>query len=111
MKKKKLKSEDFIKIDIEGGEYKLLPFIGSILRKRKPNIYLAPHPFLIDGYFSKIVMTNKLLFSLRGYKYIYQIKRNTLISCRMINFLLKYRLPIFKKISRTLVFTNKKLLI
>ena len=110
VKKKKLKSEDFIKIDIEGGEYKLLPFIGSILRKRKPNIYLAPHPFLIDGYFSKIVMTNKLLFSLRGYKYIYQIKRNTLISCRMINFLLKYRLPIFKKIIRTLVFTNKKLL-
>ena len=110
VKKKKLKSEDFIKIDIEGGEYKLLPFIGSILRKRKPNIYLAPHPFLIDGYFNKIVMTNKLLFSLRGYKYIYQIKRNTLISCRMINFLLKYRLPIFKKISRTLVFTNKKLL-
>lgn len=110
MKKKKLKSEDFIKIDIEGGEYKLLPFIGSILRKRKPNIYLAPHPFLIDGYFNKIVMTNKLLFSLRGYKYIYQIKKNTLTSCRMINFLLKYRLPIFKKISRTLVFTNKKLL-
>jgi FkbM family methyltransferase len=110
MKKKKLKSEDFIKIDIEGGEYKLLPFIGSILRKRKPNIYLAPHPFLIDGYFNKIVMTNKLLFSLRGYKYIYQIKKNNLTSCRMINFLLKYRLPIFKKISRTLVFTNKKLL-
>ena len=110
MWKKKLKSEDFIKIDIEGGEYELLPFIGSILRKRKSNIYLAPHPFLIDGYFIKIVMTNKLLFSLRGYKYIYQIKRNTLISCRMINFLLKYRLPIFKKISRTLVFTNKKLL-
>jgi FkbM family methyltransferase len=110
MKKKKLKSEDFIKIDIEGGEYKLLPFIGLILRKRKPNIYLAPHPFLIDGYFNKIVMTNKLLFSLRGYKYIYEIKKNTLTSCRMINFLLKYRLPIFKKISRTLVFTNKQLL-
>ena len=110
MKKKKLKSEDFIKIDIEGGEYKLLPFIGPILRKRKPNIYLAPHPFLIDGYFNKIFMTNKLLFSLRGYKYIYQIKKNALTSCKMINFLLKYRLPILKKISRTLVFTNKKLL-
>ena len=110
MNKKKLKSEDFIKIDIEGGEYKLLPFIGPILRKRKPNIYLAPHPSLIDGYFNKIFMTNKLLFSLRGYKYIYQIKKNTLTSCRIINFLLKCRLPIFKKISRTLVFTNKKLL-
>ena len=108
--KKKLKSEDFIKIDIEGWEYKLLSFIGSILIKRKPNIYLAPHPFLIDGYFNKIVMTNKLLFYLRGYKYIYEIKKNTLTSCRMINFLLKYRLPIFKKISRTLVFTNKQLL-
>ena len=68
--KKKIKSEDFIKIDVEGGEYKLLPFIGPILRKRKPNIYLAPHRFLIDSYFNKIFMTNKLLFSLRGYKYI-----------------------------------------
>ena len=108
--KKKLKPDDFIKIDIEGGEYKLLPFIGTILRKKKPNIYLAPHPFLIDGYFNKIFMTNKLLFSLRGYKYIYQIKNNVLTRCKMINFLLKYRLPIIKKISRTLVFSNKKLL-
>jgi hypothetical protein len=66
MNKKKLKSEDLVKIDIEGGEYKLLPFIGPILRKRKPNIYLAPHPSLIDGYFNKIFMTNKLLFSLRA---------------------------------------------
>ena len=86
-----------------------MPFIGTILRKKKPNIYLAPHPFLIDGYFNKIFMTNKLLFSLRGYKYIYQIKKK-LTNCKMINFLLKYRLPIFKKISRTLIFTNKKLL-
>lgn len=59
---------------------------------------------------NKLVMTNKLVFSLRGYKYIYKIKKNILTSCRIINFLLKYRLPIFKKISRTLVFTNKKLL-
>jgi len=110
LKKKKLKSDDFIKIDIEGGEYKLLSFIGPILRKKKPNIYLAPHPFLIDGYFNKIFMTNKLLFSLRGYKYIYHIKNNVLTRCKMINFLLKYRLPIIKKISRTLVFSNKKLL-
>ena len=74
-KEKKLKSEDFIKIDIEGGEYKLLPFIALIIKKKMPNIYLAPHPFLINSYFDRIFMTNKLLFSLRGYKYIYQIKK------------------------------------
>jgi FkbM family methyltransferase len=44
---------DFLKIDIEGGEYNLLPLIGPILRKIKPNIYLAPHPFLINGFFNK----------------------------------------------------------
>jgi len=110
LKEKKLKSEDFIKIDIEGGEYKLLPFIALIIKKKMPNIYLAPHPFLINSYFDRIFMTNKLLFSLRGYKYIYQIKKNSLTCCRVINFLLKYRLPIFKKISRTLIFTNKKLI-
>ena len=109
MNKKKLKSEDLVKIDIEGGEYKLLPFIAPILRKRMPNVYLAPHPFLIDGYLKRIFITNRLLFCLRGYKYIYQIKNNTLIRCRIINILLKCRIPILKKISRTLIFSNEKL--
>lgn len=89
----------------------MLPFISPILTNIMPSIYLAPHPFLINGFFRKIFMTNKLLFSLRGYKYIYQIKKETLNSCKIINFFLKYRLPIFKKINRTLIFTNKKLLI
>lgn len=109
MNKKKLKSEDLVKIDIKGGEYKLLPFIAPILRKRMPNVYLAPHPFLIDGYLKRIFITNRLLFCLRGYKYIYQIKNNTLIRCRIINILLKCRIPILKKISRTLIFSNEKL--
>ena len=109
IKSKKLKTDDFIKVDIEGGEYKLLEFIGPFLRKKMPTIYVSPHPFLIDGYFNKIFQTNKLLFSLRGYKYIYQIKNNLITKSIIIYLLLKYRLPILRRLKNSLIFTNKKI--
>ena len=109
LKSKNLKTDDFIKIDIEGGEYKLLDYIGSFLREKMPTIYVSPHPFLIDGYFKKIFYTNKLLFSLRGYKYIYQIKNNPINKSNIIFLLLKYRLPFFKRLKNSLIFTNKKI--
>jgi len=109
IKSKKLKTDDFIKIDIEGGEYKLLEFIGTFLRTKMPTIYVSPHPFLIDGYFNKIFQTNKLLFSLRGYKYIYQIKNNSITKSIIIFLLLKYRLPILRRLKNSLIFTNKKI--
>jgi hypothetical protein len=109
IKSKKIKTDDFIKIDIEGGEYKLLEFIGTFLRTKMPTIYVSPHPFLIDGYFNKIFQTNKLLFSLRSYKYIYQIKNNSITKSIIIFLLLKYRLPILRRLKNSLIFTNKKI--
>jgi len=110
LKSKKLKSNDFLKIDIEGGEYKLLKSIGSFLSRKMPTLYISLHPFLIDGYFNKIFETNKLLFSLRGYNYIYQIKNNVITRSNLIFLLIKYKLPILKRLKNSLIFTNKKIL-
>ena len=38
---------DFIKIDIEGGEYQLLPNLKSYLAKEKPVVYLSTHAPLL----------------------------------------------------------------
>ena len=106
----RLCNNDFIKIDIEGGEYKLLPFIGSFLKEKSPNIYLSLHPFLIDNFFNKIIQTNKLLFSLRGYKYIYRVKKNSIITTKWLSFFLRFGIPILRTIRHSLIFTNKKII-
>jgi len=105
---KNLNSNDFIKIDIEGGEYELIPFVGKIIRKTKPNIYLSLHPFLLNGFFNKIINNNKLLSSLRGYKYVYIVKKNKIFESKLLRILINLRLPIIKNIKESLIFTNKK---
>lgn len=41
---------DMIKIDIEGGEFELLPALGDFLAEHKPVVYLSTHaPFLEEG--------------------------------------------------------------
>jgi FkbM family methyltransferase len=101
---------DFIKIDIEGGEYKLLPFIGNLLREKLPNIYLSLHPFLIDNFFEKILENNKLLFSLRGYKYVYRVKKNLIFTSKWLSFFLRFRIPILWTVRHSLIFTNKEII-
>lgn len=51
---------DTIKIDIEGGEFALLPAIADYLSEKKPKLYLSLHPHLLPkeervGAMSKIV--------------------------------------------------------
>jgi len=109
-KNNQLSKDDFVKIDIEGGEYKLLPFIGNFLREKSPNIYLSLHPFLIDNFFDKVVENNKLLFSLRGYKYVYRVKKNLIFTSKWLSFFLRFRIPILWTIRHSLIFTNKEML-
>jgi FkbM family methyltransferase len=41
---------DMLKIDIEGGEFELLPALGDFLSDRKPVVYLSTHaPYLEEG--------------------------------------------------------------
>jgi FkbM family methyltransferase len=39
----------FLKIDIEGGEYELLPALANFVRRRQPDIYLSLHSHLFLG--------------------------------------------------------------
>jgi FkbM family methyltransferase len=74
---------NFIKIDIEGGEYRVLPTMTAYLRKHRPTLYLSLHPcFLgelqIEGLTAKLersvlrlMNTVRILQMLRFYRHWY----------------------------------------
>ncbi|MFP8644891.1 FkbM family methyltransferase [Priestia aryabhattai] len=78
-----IENVNFIKIDIEGGEYSLIPNLYEFLKSQKPTLYLSIHPrFLKENldlistkdtnnseYFK--FKTEKLWESLQFYKYTY----------------------------------------
>jgi FkbM family methyltransferase len=82
----------FIKMDIEAGEYSLIPAIQKYLSSIRPTLYLSLHPLFLkdeitlkmankinkDSYAESHILnlTNKLLDSLSFYKYIYDSKGN-----------------------------------
>lgn len=71
----------FIKMDIEGGEYSVLPTMRRYLTAVKPTLYLSIHPFVLGNKHTRgitewlsrtrlrIVTTIGLLDELRTYKY------------------------------------------
>jgi FkbM family methyltransferase len=83
-----LKNITFIKMDIEAGEYLLIPAMREYLEKIRPTLYLSLHPQFLkesvnlnknkDSYSeSKVLkLTKKLLESLDFYKYIYDSNGN-----------------------------------
>lgn len=74
---------NFIKIDIEGGEYSVIPTMAAYLRKNRPTLHLSLHPcFLgeqegrgitekIKRFFYRLKSTIRILGVLQMYKYIY----------------------------------------
>ncbi len=70
---------NFIKMDIEGGEYDLLPTMIRHLRAHRPTVYLSLHPCHLGkrkiGWIGKIVaravQTTRIRPCLRVYKHIY----------------------------------------
>jgi len=77
---------DFIKMDIEGGEYSVLPTMSGYLKKHRPTLYLSLHPcFLGDlrarGVKAKLKrsvlrlqLTIGIFNSIKFYKYLYEPK-------------------------------------
>lgn len=104
-----LNSKDLIKIDIEGGEYELIPYLEKIIQKTRLNIYLSLHSFLIKVLFNKIFNNYRLLISLRGYKNIYTVKKNQLIESVLLKNLIYLRIPFIINIKHSLIFSNKKI--
>lgn len=82
---------NFVKIDIEGGEYFVIPAIREYLESKRPTVYLSIHPpFLLDAQKLRTEqehntdkdvrydadLANGLLKALDFYKYIYDLKGN-----------------------------------
>jgi FkbM family methyltransferase len=74
---------NFIKIDIEGGEYEVLSTMKAYLRKHRPTVYLSLHPCFLGGvaegaFGEKIINapirlknTFRLMWCLRFYRHFY----------------------------------------
>ncbi|MGK9183782.1 FkbM family methyltransferase [Priestia filamentosa] len=77
-----IRDVNFVKVDIEGGEYSLIPLLHEFLESQKPTLYLSIHPGFLNENISMSTrdvntleqfksQTEKLLGSLQFYKYIY----------------------------------------
>jgi FkbM family methyltransferase len=70
---------NFIKMDIEGGEYQLLPTMAEYLRVHRPTLHLSLHPLYLKirplGWPGRVVerlrQTSRILSSIGFYKHIY----------------------------------------
>lgn len=73
---------NFIKMDIEGGEFTTLPNMFDFLKKEKPTLYLSLHPHLVNNPKEKL---EKIFGNVSHYDYIYdsqlrEIKRELIIN-------------------------------
>lgn len=83
-----IENANFIKMDIEGGEYSLIPHLCEFLKIHKPTLCLSLHPGFLSEHVNLIAsqhglssdqpvaQTAKLLDSLQFYRYIYDIQGN-----------------------------------
>lgn len=83
-----IENVNFIKMDIEGGEYSLIPFLHEFLKLQKPTLYLSLHPVFLNDHVNFIpnksndpqnqinIQTKNLLDNLQCYKYIYDVFGN-----------------------------------
>ena len=74
-----------IKIDIEGGEYDLIPHIADILKTHAPSLHISFHPFNISpsdsattNAYLQMSRSGALLDCLSGYDYVYVEKDGAL---------------------------------
>mgnify|MGYP001502652211 CR=1 FL=1 len=74
-----------IKIDIEGGEYDLIPHIADILATHRPSLHISFHPFNISpsnsettNAYLQMSRSGALLDCLSGYEHIYVEKDGAL---------------------------------
>lgn len=79
-----IRDVNFIKMDIEAGEYYVISSMQRYLKNNRPTLYLSLHPnILLEenkhnplSYKQVLQLTENLLENLNFYKYIYDIKGN-----------------------------------
>lgn len=94
------KKFDFIKIDIEGGEYFLILDIKDYIFKFKPTIYCSFHPFIKKDLHNKNIRKIKDIFSIYKYVYNYKFEKIELES---------YKFDYLNSNKNSLIFSNKKI--
>ena len=83
---------NFIKIDIEGGEYQLLPTMSNYLRAHRPTLHLSLHPCHLGkrgiGWIGKIIArvasTLRIRPILRLYRHLYDNRGRPLTFLRLL---------------------------
>jgi len=83
---------NFIKIDIEGGEYQILPTMTGYLKKNRPTVHLSLHPLylkirplgLLGRLVARIRGTLVIIRSIKFYKHIYDHDGNDLTPARLL---------------------------
>lgn len=95
------KKFDFIKIDIEGAEYKLILDIKDYVFKFKPTVYCSFHPFFNKKLHKETIL--KILQILSIYKYCYNENLNKID----IN---NYNFNFERKIGNSLIFSDKNII-
>jgi FkbM family methyltransferase len=105
-----LSRRSLIKMDIEGGEYVAIPRMASLLRDIRPSLYLSLHPFNITGgRLKKLIMSHRILRSLRHYRYIYTHLGGGWVRCHRLETYQKLSLPMRLPLGGNYVFTERKL--
>ena len=103
-----------IKIDIEGGEYDLIPHIADILEEHTPSLLISFHPFNICP--SKSETTNALVQShksstllecLECYEYWYLERNGALLAANGRNYILD-QIKNKNPINGAVLFTNQE---
>ncbi len=86
----------FIKIDIEGGEYSVLPTMVRYLRRHRPTVYLSLHPCFLGGQGDagslgklkrdalRFANTLKMIRNLGFYKNLYDPRGNRLTPSQLL---------------------------
>jgi FkbM family methyltransferase len=69
---------DFVKLDVEGAEYEIVPALETYVRARRPTLYVATHPNLLLDRSSRATLLRSALRALRANR-------------RMLKTLLTYR--------------------
>ncbi len=86
----------FIKMDIEGGEYSVLPTMRAYLKKHRPTLYLSLHPHCLGGLqrgglgarlyraAAAYIKTLSIIRCLRFYRHLYDRRGNELTPLKLL---------------------------
>ena len=83
---------NFIKMDIEGGEYLILPTMVDYLRAHRPTLHLSLHPCYLKlrplGVLGRLIRrftaTRRILRSIRFYRYLYDHNGRPMSPARLL---------------------------